>query len=113
MIKVCILKNKKLSVGFKVLGHANYGEYGSDIVCAGVSILVQTTVGAIDEILKVNYVLEENEKKGLVDFKVSATISDDERKSASLLIESMSLGIKAISDEYPDYVQITSKEVGL
>ena len=27
-----------------VNGHANYNEYGKDIVCAGVSAIVQTTI---------------------------------------------------------------------
>ncbi|MBR2315615.1 MAG: ribosomal-processing cysteine protease Prp, partial [Clostridia bacterium] len=32
-----------------VKGHANYAEYGKDIVCAGVSALVQALIGWIEE----------------------------------------------------------------
>ena len=38
MISVKILRNSASRiVGFEVSGHANYAEYGQDIVCAAVS----------------------------------------------------------------------------
>ncbi len=113
MIKVCILNNGKQKIGFNVSGHANYDEYGSDIVCAAVSILVQTTIGSVDEILKLKYSYYENEDNGIVNFKINQKCSDEDTKMLTLLIKSMELGIYSISKQYPDYVQITSEEVGL
>ena len=44
MIKVNIIgKNDKI----EILGHAMYDDFGKDIVCAGVSSIVTTTVNAI------------------------------------------------------------------
>jgi uncharacterized protein YsxB (DUF464 family) len=42
MIKIAINKDKIL-----ITGHANFEEYGKDIVCASVSSIVTTTVNAI------------------------------------------------------------------
>ena len=44
MIKVNVIgKNDKI----EILGHAMYDDFGKDIVCAGVSSIVTTTVNAI------------------------------------------------------------------
>lgn len=45
MIKVEISNNK-----IEIKGHANFDEYGKDIVCASVSSIVITTINAIIEI---------------------------------------------------------------
>lgn len=42
MIKVEVSRNK-----ISIKGHANYSDYGSDIVCASVSSMVLTTINAI------------------------------------------------------------------
>ena len=50
MIKVQI--NRGLSgnlIGLNIIGHADYAEYGSDIVCAGVSALTETCVLGIEK----------------------------------------------------------------
>jgi len=47
MIKVLIKENS-----IRIKGHANYSEYGKDIVCASVSSVIYTTVNSIMNIDK-------------------------------------------------------------
>jgi len=47
MIKVTILKDDNCVKEIKFDGHALFDEYGKDIVCAGVSSTLITTVNAI------------------------------------------------------------------
>lgn len=42
MIKISLLKDQII-----IKGHANYAEYGNDIVCASVSSIAITTINAI------------------------------------------------------------------
>ena len=53
--------------GISVKGHAHYAEHGKDIVCAGVSTLVQTLVQSIDDLTedKIKYDIS----SGYVDIK--------------------------------------------
>ncbi len=44
MIKVKINYKDDFIKGFKVTGHANYDDYGKDIVCASVSSIVITSI---------------------------------------------------------------------
>lgn len=48
-MKIHICK-KDGKVSIDVCGHANYDEYGKDIVCAGVSAIVQTAILGLDAI---------------------------------------------------------------
>ena len=52
MIKVRIIRNNKSIESIYAHGHANYDEYGKDIVCASFSTMIITTINAILEIDK-------------------------------------------------------------
>ena len=44
-------------VSFEISGHANYAEYGSDIVCSGITTATFTTIGLLKKILNSNILL--------------------------------------------------------
>ena len=47
MIKVILKKNSDLYESISVCGHADFADFGKDIVCAAVSSIVITSVNAI------------------------------------------------------------------
>lgn len=81
-------------------GHANYAPIGQDIVCAGVSTLVQALIQSI-EVLTADKI-EYDMSPGTVDIKFG-NLSEQ----AQLLIDSFFIGVKNIADEYPDHVRLT------
>ncbi|MBE5967784.1 MAG: ribosomal-processing cysteine protease Prp [Lachnospiraceae bacterium] len=106
MIKVSIYKNAdNLITGVSLSGHADYSEYGSDVVCAAVSALVINTINSIENFTSDKFRLEQDEKKGFIEFHVVSPISN----YASLLLNSLVLGLQGIEEEYTDkYIRITS-----
>ncbi|HBI73505.1 MAG TPA: ribosomal-processing cysteine protease Prp [Lachnospiraceae bacterium] len=106
MIKVSIYKNAdNLITGFSLSGHADYSEYGSDVVCAAVSALVINTINSIENFTSDKFRLEQDEKKGFIEFHVVSPIS----KQANLLLNSLVLGLQGIEEEYTDkYIRIAS-----
>ena len=64
MIKVSINKEHNIVNNITIKGHANFDDYGKDIVCASVSSIVITSINAILRIDEesINY----QEKEGLV-----------------------------------------------
>lgn len=60
MIKVNIKRKNGIVEEIKLNGHALYNEFGKDIVCAGVSSSLTTTINAIIRIDKQSIVYEEN-----------------------------------------------------
>lgn len=85
--------------GITVKGHAGYDEPGKDIVCAGVSTLVQTLIQSIEELTsdKIQYSMS----PGTVDIRFG-NLSE----RAQALTDSFFVGIRLIADEYPENVQL-------
>lgn len=82
-----------------VTGHAGYAQPGKDIVCAGVTALVQGLIGSIESLTadKIEYGIS----PGRVDIKYG-NLSE----KAKTLVDSFFIGICKIADEFPAYVQI-------
>lgn len=95
MLEVISTKNS-----ISIIGHANYAEPGKDIVCAGVSTLVQTLIQAVEELTtdKIQYDMQPG--KVHINFWC---LSDPTRA----LIDAFFIGVKLIADNYPDNVKLT------
>ena len=98
MIKV-LVESKKISV----LGHANYDEYGKDIVCAAVSATVITTINAI---LKIDETISYEEKQDAIIINV---IKKD--RITKILLDNMIDALKELEENYGKYIKIIFKEV--
>lgn len=104
MIKITVSKSAEgIYNGVSFQGHAEYAEYGQDIVCAAVSVLVINTVNSIQQFTKDQVMVNQNEKTEMFEFKVVSFIS----KETELLLHSLLLGLEGIADEYGEkYIKI-------
>ena len=108
MIIITIFQNQESITGFRCLGHAEYAEYGSDIICAGVSALVVNAINSIEAMTDTEYDLKTDEETGLVDFK----LKDEADHDTSVLLLSMVLGLQGIQTNYGnEFLTIDFKEV--
>lgn len=83
----------------KVSGHARYSAPGYDVVCAGVTALVQTFVRSVENLTedKIEYELS----PGRAEIRYG-NLSERSRT----LVDSFFVGICLIADEFPDNVRI-------
>ena len=93
----CIREN---SASFKVQGHSGFAEEGSDIVCAAVSSAAIMTVNTITGILGEKDTSKV--KDGFLQFEASG-------KPARDMIMGLRLHLEGLSEEYPDYVTVTTE----
>ena len=96
----------KVKVGKKnisILGHANYDDYGKDIVCASVSSIVLCSVEAI-----ANFDTEAIDIKQSKD-KLDIIINKEDTTTKKL-INNMLNCLKEIEKKYPKNIKITNKE---
>ena len=77
-------------------GHAGFDDYGKDIVCAAVSVLTINTINSIEKLTKDDFVVTQDEKKGIITMEFEDDLSDE----AVLLLKSYELGINGIYEEY-------------
>ncbi|MGN0325119.1 MAG: ribosomal-processing cysteine protease Prp [Lachnospiraceae bacterium] len=109
MVSVVVKKNRKKEyVGFTCNGHAGFDDYGKDIVCAALSMLVINTVNSIDALTNCRVSVTTDETEG----KIEVIFPDAASKEAELLIDAMLLGVQGVIDEYgKKYASLTLKEV--
>lgn len=96
----------KIKVGKKnisILGHANYDDYGKDIVCASVSSIVICSVEAISQFdINAVDIKQSNDKLEI--------IINKEDNTTQKLINNMLNCLKELEKKYPKNIEITNKE---
>lgn len=85
--------------GITIIGHANFAPIGQDIVCAGVSTLVQTLIQSIEDMTEDT--IEYSMQSGMVEIK-HGILSE----RAQVLLESFFIGAELIANTYPKNVRI-------
>lgn len=90
--------------GFSVCGHSGYADSGSDIVCAAVSAMTMLTVNTVTEVIKADAEVECDESDASVIFRLL-----DGNDCARHIIKGFYCELCALSDEYPDFISVTSE----
>ena len=97
MTTITIFKSDNGSYkGFTCNGHAGFANYGKDIVCAAISILVINTVNSLEELTGYVADVKADSNTGYIDCKFNQSL--DER--SKLLVDSMILGLENIEQQY-------------
>lgn len=91
-------------VEFRVSGHAGFDEYGADIVCAAVSILVQSAILGLEEHLNIE--IDVKVVSGMIGCTISEIDDNIMRLRADAILETMLLGLQGIAEEYERNVKI-------
>ena len=96
----------KVKVGkdiVSITGHANYDDYGKDIVCASVSATVMTSVEGIASFDETLIDIKEQEDKLEIIINKHVDITDK-------LINNMINCLKEIEKQYPQNIKIINRE---
>ena len=88
-----------------VSGHSRYAEYGKDIVCAGVSALVQALIGWVDDSDCIVECI------GRDDINNEVIVSCLGGKDVEAAFSMAYIGLEQIADGYPNHLQI-DKDIG-
>ena len=106
MIRAVVRKQDGKYRSFRIKGHAEYADYGKDIVCAAVSMLVLNTANAIEA-------LTENTISGREeDGEIIVELPDPPDEKGQLLIDTMLLGLYDVQKKYgKNYLKLIIEEV--
>ncbi len=96
--------------GFRISGHAGFGEAGEDIVCAAVSVLAQNTVNAIEAFT------EDSFQCSVEDGYLECSFSGKVSKETKLLLNTLLLGLESVRDDsiqkdQDPFIRIVTEEV--
>jgi uncharacterized protein YsxB (DUF464 family) len=98
MIKIKVLKKDEIIKSVTTKGHANFAEYGKDIVCAGVSAIM---VGGLNSIIEMTGVTP---KYSMNEGYLSLEVAADELTQQ--IVRVMLIQLKSIQESYPKNVHI-------
>lgn len=109
MVKVIIYYEKDRYKGFIVEGHTGYAEVGNDILCSGISAIVQTAVLSL-----MHYggrSVEVKKESGFINCFVDwEELETNNIERMQVVFNTMLIGLENLHEEYNDYLSIT-KEV--
>ena len=106
MITAIVIKKNHSYYSFECNGHSGYAKRGQDIVCSAVSMLTTNTINSIEKLTDCDFKGESADGRLYWEFPDGCT------KDASLLMDSMILGLEAVSDEYgKKFLTLELKEV--
>lgn len=90
----------------KAEGHAGAGKYGQDIVCAAVSVLLQTLANEVTEAARAGLLAVGVVAHGDGWMKVEMTPTDQTQDMADAWVELVQDGIDALAESYPENVEL-------
>ena len=115
MTTIIIRKNHEgIYRGFYCMGHAGYAKkrlFGTepDILCAAISVTVQSTIMALDEMVDEKMLLTQNEETGFIKCDFENSIPQDK---TVFLMDFMVFSLQKLSRQYGEqYLQVRIEEV--
>lgn len=90
----------------KAEGHAGAGKYGQDVVCAAVSVLLQTLANEVTEAARAGLLAVGVVAHGDGWMKVEMTSTDQTQDMADAWVELVQDGIDALAESYPENVEL-------
>lgn len=104
MTNITLKRENGYIVSFEVKGHSGFAPEGEDIVCASISSVVWTVINGLENVLGlgVSYKAED----GYVSCKLPP-LSENERKMADVLLESMSRFFDDLEENYGRFISKT------
>lgn len=98
--------------GFRASGHAGYAEYGSDIVCAAISALTESTAMGLQDVVRAKVRVTTDEDKGLLEAILEDGQSEDIIAKAQILLITLKKALTAIAEDrqFPGTIRIITKE---
>ncbi len=99
MIRADFYKREGEFFSFKVNGHADFSEYGNDIVCASVSSGVMLVCNTITECFNVKSKVE------VLENEISFSLEKDDI-NASKVIEGLFIHLSCLSQDYEGHIKV-------
>ena len=95
--------------GFTCDGHAGYANYGEDIVCASISVLVINTINSLEQITGEQMHVVTSEEAGMIR---CSFVDQPLKETSKALMDSLVLGLTQIEKQYgKKHCKLTFEEV--
>ena len=105
MVTATVVKDPGGYVSFTVSGHAGFMKKGKDIVCSAISALTINAANSIMTLTDSKISVSEND--GFLSWTFDGAVDD----AATLLMDSLVIGLRSVEEEYRNYLVLRVEEV--
>jgi uncharacterized protein YsxB (DUF464 family) len=91
------------------LGHTKAAEKGEDIVCAGLSSVVQTALLGLMQVAGIQARFTRDDEEGILIVKLPDILEAGERHDADMILETMLCGVSDLADGFSKYIKLEVK----
>jgi uncharacterized protein len=84
-------------------GHAASGEYPRDLVCAGVSAILQAAYAGLEEVARLRF--EGSRRSGNLRIRIPARAR--ERVDVVAILRTAEVSLEQLARQYPEFVRVT------
>lgn len=106
MTKIIVVKQNNSIAEVTCDGHTGYGVEGEDIVCAGLSCIIQTAILGLLKVAKVELDMDRRDDEGYIRFKLPNNMPDKTRIAVDIILETMLLGVADLHLGYSDFIEL-------
>ncbi len=107
MVKVTFRTTAGRITAFSAEGHSGFASVGEDIVCAGISVLIQTAVIGLCEVASIGVSVVTDE--GYLHCKLPEALNEEQWHDGQIILQTLRKGLEAVDIEYEGF--LTIKEV--
>lgn len=104
MIEIKVVRENGELLGYEIKGHAKFANEGEDIVCAAVSVLAQTGIFSLSRLLSLE--VQKTIDKGSLSCSLPENITEEKKKEAKLIMNTVLVGMYETARSYPDRIKI-------
>lgn len=106
MIQVNIFKKSDYITKVIIHGHAEFGEYGKDLVCAGVSAVA---TGICNTIAKKGYLDKKMCSIELENGNIVIEVKEED-ETLQVILETLEISLQSFLEDYHQFIKITYRE---
>lgn len=96
-------------VSLEASGHAGFASHGEDIVCAAISVLMQTAVNSLEAVAGIDFIIFEADESGYMYIELPAGLNDAQALKADVIMNTVLTGLRGIADAYPKHIKLLKK----
>lgn len=101
MTNIKFYKSNDMFFKIECLGHTNYNEYGSDILCASISSILQSAIIGLQKVVKIDNLLYRiDDKKAYLEIELPKKIGNDKLHDSQIIFNTVYLSILDLSVGY-------------
>lgn len=108
MISVELRRAAGRWIGFRIEGHSDYAESGSDIVCAAVTAVAETAVLGLARVAGIDPAVERRD--GFLSCEVGQLADARAAHAVQVILDTMALGLRDIEADYGGYVRVEESD---